>query len=503
MFQNVKNVRPPLSSFNLSYRNCFTADMGYLYPVMVDEMLPGDVWDISNQAVMRCMPMVAPIVHEVNMFVHYFFVPNRLTWPKVMSGSPPEMTDGWELFITTGEDGTAAPTIPTWTPTDVTVGSVWDYFGMPVGITPDANHRPIALPLRAYNMIWNAYYRDEQIQDRREEYDDSSLCVRNWEKDYFTSALEDQQLGVAPALPISGIINTSAEWPAWVSATQNTMYTNAGANVPYDANTKTVLDNNTVAVDLSGATTFDISDLRLAFAMQRFLELNNRSGVRYTEQLNGHFGIRPQDSRMQRPEYVGGTRAPLIVSEVLQTSSSDATSDQGNMAGHGICINNQRVGRFRAFEHGWIIGLMSIMPRPLYQNGINRQFLRRTVYDYYWPEMANLSEQAVERCEIYTSAVEAENETVFGYQGAYDEYRVKHSRVCGLMRTDFDTWTLSRQFSSPPSLNSAFLACNPRKDFLAAPSEPAFVVNFGNIVRALRPMPIQAEPGMLDHIYGG
>lgn len=504
-FDFVKGIRPGKSVFDLSYQKLFSADMGYLYPIMVDEALPGDVFSIANRTVVRCMPMVAPVMHDINVYIHYWFVPNRLVWPATFTGTPPVMNDGWELFITTGPDGTASPTIPTWTPTDVTVESLWDYFGLPVGVTPDANHRPIALPLRAYNMIWNEYYRDQTLQDRRDEDEDSTVAQRCWGKDYFTSALESQQRGTAPAMPITGTLNVDASSAVGTSGTGRDMFvydtpdTLGTSSGTYNTDLQNALEKQTV--DVSGATTFDIADLRLSVAIQRFLELNNRSGVRYSEQLVAHFGAAPRDERLQRPEYITGFASPLIVSEVLQQSETN-TTPQGTLCGHGIGIVNHNGGRYRVQEHGWIIGLLSIMPKSIYQQGINRQFLRRDVYDYYWPEFANLSEQAIERCEIYATAVESENETIFGYQGAYDEYRYKPSQVCGLMGTTFDYWTISRQFSSAPSLNSAFVTCDPRKDFLAAPTDPAFVVQCGNIVRAVRPMPIQADPGRMDHIYG-
>lgn len=505
-FNRVKGLRPGKSVFPLTHEVKFTADMGYLYPVCIEEVLPGDVFDIGNNTVVRAQPMVAPPLHEINCFTHYFWVPNRLLWPSVISGTPPVLTDGWELLATMGKDGTSTPTIPTWTPTATTVGSVWDFFGNPVGVTPDANHLPIALPLYAYNMIINEYYIDPKIQDRRALDDDTALALRCWEKDYFTSALTDQQLGTAPALPITGIINIDASSAVsgssgtgvYINTTSDTVL--GASNGANNADLQNALEK--LSVDLSGATTFDVADLRLAIGVQRFMELNNRAGNRYSEQLYAHYGVKSQDSRLDRPEYIGGTRFPLIVSEVVQTSETN-TTEQGNLAGHGIGIGNQYVGKFRATEHGWMIGLLSILPRPLYQQGIPRQYLRRSVYDYYWPELANLSEQAIERCELYATGTESQNETIFGYQGAYDEYRTRHSRVAGLIGTTYDYWHLSRQFSSAPSLNSTFLECDPRKDFLAAPSEPAFIISHGNVIRAIRPMPIQADPGYMDQVYGG
>ena len=189
----------------------------------------------------------------------------------------------------------------------------------------------------------------------------------------------------------------------------------------------------------------------------------------------------------------------MIISEVLQTSSSDATSPQGNMAGHGVSASATFCGKYRATEHGLIIGIMSIMPRTMYQQGHDRQWLRKTRYDFYTPEFANLSEQAILNCELYTTAVDATNKGIFGYQGRYDEMRTKKNMVCGQMRDTFDYWHLGRIFSTQPGLNSSFLQCVPDKRIFAAPSEPGFIVQFANLIKAWRPMPIQSEPGLIDH----
>ena len=231
------------------------------------------------------------------------------------------------------------------------------------------------------------------------------------------------------------------------------------------------------------------------------MERNARAGARYTEFLKSHFGVSPRDDRLQRPEYIGGSKAPIIISEVLQTSSTDATSPQGNLAGHGITVSNAYCGKYHANEYGLIIGLMSVMPRSAYQQGINRQWLRRTKYDFYFPEFANLSEQAIENAEICATDVSSHNTAIFGYQGRYDEMRIKQNMVCGQMRSKYDYWHMGRQFdiANPPTLNDDFVICDPRKDIFAVPSEPALIVRFGNIIKAYRPLPLSAEPGLIDH----
>ena len=502
IFQRVGAVKPRKSAFNLSYEKKFTCDFGQLIPVMCDEVVPGDFFKIGNQMVIRFQPLVAPILHEINVYVHYFFVPYRILW------------DDWEDFITGGVTGDLTPTIPTWSPTPGTgnaLNSLWDYLGFPTGIIP-AGALPLDFPRRAYNMVWNEYYRDETLQTEVA-LTNEAILLRNWAKDYFTSSLTSQQRGTAPALPVSGhshaiwdtssIVNNAGSQNVQFSDTASdpTLHIqSAGAYMVRHGNAINFFNSNTV--DLSSATTFDIADLRLAFQIQKWMERNNRAGARYTEFLEAHFKVSPRDDRLQRPEYIGGSKAPVIVSEVLQTSSTDTESPQGNLAGHALTVSEAYCGKYHAQEYGLIIGLMSVMPKASYSQGINRQWLRRTKYDFYFPEFANLSEQAIERAEIYASAVEAENLTLFGYQGRYDEMRIKQNMIVSEMRDTFDYWHCGRQFASAPLLNSSFVECNPSglKRIFASTDSPGLIVSFGNLIKAVRPLPIQAEPGLIDHV---
>lgn len=516
MYDQVRALRPRRSVFNLSYEKKLTCDLGQLVPVMCDEVVPGDSFQIGIEAVVRFLPMVAPILHEINTFVHYFFVPYRL------------LSDDWENFITGGIDGEDVSVMPRWEPTggnvtnqngvvvaDNGVGSLWDLFGFPVGIIPD-DAFPLAFPRAAYNLIWNQYYRDE-TQMAELALTSSIVCNRCWQKDYLTSALPFQQRGIAPALPIAGTssavfpANVPLTWPSASTGSQTPAYYNDANKLPFNTGTRDFLmtgyvlkadaDDNTV--DLSDATAFDVSDLRLAFQIQKWMERNARGGARYTEFLRNHFGVSPRDDRLQRAEYIGGTKLPVIVSEVLQTSSTDGTSPQGNMAGHGLSAGRDFCAKYYAQEYGLIIGIMSIMPRGVYSQGINRQWLRTTRYDFYSPEWAHLSEQAVYRAEVYAQDLSASNLTIFGYQGRFNEMRSKESQTVGLMRVgvsgSLGFWHLARNFSSAPALNETFLRCIPRKDYLAAPSQPAVIVNIANVIKAIRPMPIEAAPGLIDH----
>lgn len=539
-FQSVQSLRVGRSVFDLSYEKKFDCDMGQLIPIMCDECVPGDIWKIGNEMVIRFQPLVAPILHSVHAYVHYFFVPYRLLWRD------------WEKFITGGSDGDFVASLPLVNFDDsLTVkGSLWDFFGFPIGLDlSSGSDGPISFPWQAYNFIWNEFYRDENLQDPigpRPDYPEdldfdsgvwysgqhvsveaiNSIERRAWTKDYFTSALPWQQRGTAPALPISGTTRASFGPEADVnvgifnpvSGNYSDLVVNTaaavGSTIPFTSNGQAAVvgdhmvvspfDINDNTVDLSTASTFDISDLRVAFQIQKWLERNARSGARYTEFLRSHFPAFPRDDRLSRPEYIGGSKSPVVISEVLQTSATQAgVTPQANMAGHGITVDRNFCASYHVQEFGLIMGLLSVMPRPAYQQGIDRQWLRRSKFDFYFPEFAHLSEQAVENMEIYTqnpdSVVAGGNHGIFGYQGRYDEMRVKRDMVCNNFRDNLDYWHLGRQFASPPLLNPSFIECNPRKDIFAVQDEPGLLVNFANIIKAIRPMPVQSNPGLIDH----
>lgn len=492
-FRMVKKPEVRRNKMDLRNEKRLTADPFFLYPVMLEKCIPGDVWKIGNEMIVRMNPLVAPMMHEINAYVHYYFVPFRLLW------------DQWEDWISGGSDGRFVADLPKWTPAEVgpafnaQKNSLWDYCFGHATIDPGSSeiiHFPESFPLRAYNLIWNEYYRDQNILEevditkQAQQFMYPGLRKRAWEKDYFTSLLPWQQRGDAPGLPITGsaIVNYQPPIQNNLSVNELIQYLNEGRG----------------RVQFDSASTFDVSDLRLAFQIQKFLERNARSGARYVEFLKAHFPAWPRDDRLNRPEYIGGSKSPIIVSEVLQTSNNDNdATPQGNMAGHGITADRTFCGTYKVQEHGLIMGLLSFLPRAMYQQGIDRQWLAESKYDYYFPEFSALSEQAVMQPELY-NLTGASKDTVLGYQGRYDEYRFRRNMVHGQFRDEFQYWHMGRVFSTPPQLNEALIYPTDEeiqaiKRVLAVPTEPMFLIAFGNLTTAIRPMPWIAEPGLIDH----
>lgn len=530
-FTSVQDLRPRRSSFNLSHTKCFDCDMGQIIPVLVQECIPGDSFTIANEAVVRFQPMVAPMLTPVNIETRYFFVPDRLVFDlsadKTTTGDQRKWTD----FITGGVEGTADIPMPTMTGYGLRYYgkyTLWDYFGLPIvssGSDSVDSLKVSSLPFRAYNLIWNEFFRDENLQNPVELVDRYVKRVA-WKKDYFTSALPWQQRGVSPALPLSGHASISSlTFPdssitgirAYEASNLKDLYkgdfdgeSGHGPVFDYgfalankrDAQSATTTVNVTAPIDVSNIATFDVADLRLAFQIQKWMERNARCGVRYVEFLRAHFGIAPHDETLQRPEYIGGSKSPLIVSEVLQTSASGANSTpQGTFTGHGISADHTYIGRYVVREFGWIIGVMYIRPEASYSQGIPRGFTRESRYDFYFPEFANLSEQAISEKEIYGvpgTPPETLNR-IFGYQGRFDELRHAQSKFCGAMRDTLNYWHLGRTFSDAPNLNGDFIECNPSKRIFAVQNIPEVIVNFANIVKAVRPIPKDSNPGLIDH----
>ncbi|WNK14788.1 MAG: major capsid protein [Microvirus sp.] len=515
-FQSVAGHKSSRSTFDLSHDRKLTADFGQLIPSMFLEMVPGDTFEISNDLAVRFQPLLAPILHQVDASIHYFFVPTRLCWPKIGTSG-----DDWETFITGGVSGTNAAVAPRWNVSSGKhdVGSLWDYFGLPTWSAannfstqfPDAT-QPLDFARRSYNLIYNEWYRDETLQSELVIGTSEDVQVSGWTKDFFTSALPWQQRGTAPAFSLGG--STSAIYPGDLAlsradganlpvfnpnASPSVTVTGAGVGASNIVTKKAVADVNTVS--FSAATTFNLNDFRLNTVIQRLLERNARGGVRYTEFLQNVHGCHPRDERLQRPEYIGGVRQPVIVSEVLQTSASNAQpTPQGNMAGHGLSVGRNFAGKYTAVEFGYVIGIFRVMPVPAYQQGIPRAFLRTSKYDFFVPEFVGLGEQAVENQELYL-ANDAANKTTFGYQGRYNELRYERNTVHGLFQSTLNYWHLGRIFASRPALNGSFISLSATeltslKRIFVSTSQPGLLCSIGNNVKAIRPLPVLAEPGL-------
>lgn len=536
IFNSVKLKRPRRNVFNLSYENKLTANAGELVPIMCKPVVPGDKFRVNTEMLVRLAPLVAPMMHRVDVFTHYFFVPNRLLWNQ------------WEDFITKGVDGTDVPAFPKITlradwvnPTSAAAllsdGSLWDYLGLPTiggfngiafperspnSVIPPVGYEVSALPFRAYQLIYNEYYRDQNLTQPIDFTLDGGLVTnvtevmslltlrrRAWEKDYFTSALPWVQRGPDVTVPVNN--NSGSLDVVLKDSPHADVYHVPGATAfPKDGALRSISgalvigggepdpaylepSNFQVNVDELGVS---INDLRTSNALQRWFERNARSGSRYIEQILSHFGVRSSDARLQRPQFLGGGRTPVSVSEVLQTSSTDTTSPQANMAGHGISAGVNHGFKRYFEEHGYIIGVMSIRPRTGYQQGVPKDFRKFDNMDFYFPEFAHLGEQEIKNEELYLQQTPAGNDGVFGYTPRYAEYKYSMNEVHGDFRGNMAFWHLNRIFSESPNLNTTFVECNPsnRVFATAGTSDDKYWIQLYQDVKALRLMPKYGTP---------
>ena len=529
------------TKFNLSHESKLSFNMADLIPVMWTTTVPGDRMKLHQEIMIRMAPLISPVMHRLNVYTYQFFVPFRLIW------------DEWEDFITAGPNGDSKPTVPQillnnydGTGNNFKIGSLADYLGVPPFDDQDINGDTAlsSLPFRAYQLIYNEYFRDQNLEKEIPINTESGYEIRNfgydpdvdgpdsdsydyfnkllklrkkaWEKDYFTSALPWTQRGEDVRLPFGqGIVEFNpgggpvtavdvdgvplTEWRDTSDDGNLRVQTSTGKVIAsgVEGSTMSGFDpNNTLVVNQVESTT--INEFRRSLAIQRWLEKNARYGSRYIEQILSHFGVRTSDYRLQRPQFLGAGSSPVVISEVLQTSQSSETSPQGYMAGHGISVGNTHGFKSHRFEeHGIVMTLMCVMPRTQYFQGLSRDWTRTDNFEYYWPDFAHLGEQPVFNHELYWKPdSDLDINGVFGYQSRYAEYKWKPSTVHGEFRTSLAFWHMARQFDNMPKLNKEFVISNPTTRIYAtedASNEKLYCQIYHNF-KALRPMPKYGTP---------
>lgn len=524
-FTKVQLERPGKNVFDLSHDIKLSGNMGTLIPVLCLECIPGDKHKIYCEALVRLAPMLAPMMHKVNVFFHTWFVPTRIAWKN------------WEKFIVDEAVGSPAAvpafpyvTVENGTPPHIawTYGSLLDYMGVP---DPSQNSVPgivaetiSAIPFMVYYLTWYHGYRDQNMQEFENPFElvdgnntaswsgaegFGDIQNRAWEHDYFTSCLPDPQkgasvdipLGLVELLPDSFSSATSDPLPTF-RLDDGTVPAAGGLRIQDFAGRNGIIEEgdvtNALAYDPAGtlgvsATT--INDLRTAFALQRWFERNARGGTRYIEHILAHFGVRSSDKRLQRPEFISGSITPITISEVLNTTS-DGTTPQGDMTGHGIALSKGGYGSYFCEEHGYILTLMSVMPKTAYQQGLEKMWLKTQDFtQYYFPSFAHLGEEAVLNREVYAYTADGGDE--FGYLPRYSDYKYKSNRVAGDFRKDLDYWHMGRIFTAPPGLDAEFIVSDPTHRVFAVtdPEQHKLWMHVALSIRSVRPIPKFSTPG--------
>lgn len=521
IYNSVKVPKVKRNFFDLTHDVKMSTKFGQLTPVLAMECLPGDKVTIGADMFLRFAPLISPVMHQYNAYIHYFFVPLRILNPN------------FETFITTEPTNPAPPSPPriTMLADGSNYTPLMDYLGLPqISLNPGTGARDIdvsAYPFAAVQKIWNEYFRSQDLQspitigtvpDQINLVDGTNMAYftelttmrnRGWERDYFTACLPFAQKGVAVRIPVE--IATDA--PVYVdhspyAGTTSIPATGTGGAYNVQAierdNPSTPTATDQLFAQTQGLTGQAlIEDLRRSIQLQSFLELSARAGTRYTEVNKAHFNVRSSDQRLQRPEYIVGIKTPVMIGEVLNTGGGSGTDPvpQANMAGRGVAGGQGKFGKYYVEEHGYLMGLMSILPRTAYQQGIPKHFLRLgTSMDYPWPLFANLGEQEVTTDEIYAGLTDND---VFGYLPRYTELKDLPNRVAGDFKTSLSFWHGGRIFQTAPALNSDFIQCKPTEASPGDGNDRIFAVQNGtdyiyaqvvNKIKAVRALPMFAVP---------